>query len=389
MPQKYWNEFINMPPVFRNKLIDAANPEVIGKLNADQIKALRMKRGTEKKLTCLLDTCGEFMTFGTYYLFFLFDRCHLVIDEFKEISVFTKTDCFNKFVTTFMKRRIDAMKLGNKGMEKYCKMILNSCYGFNIKNNENYSKVKLCNYNQTMLAQGRNNFLHSRKINDDLYMVHYRGGSFKCDTCIQLGSYTLDNAKFAYLMFYYGFLTRCMDMNRIHAIEGDTDSLYFAVAGDPRRGVRQGFRFVVKDKKFCREHYYEWFPNWWGEKEDEKKLGGIAVENIGTFLIAIAPKNYTIGIKGNEKKAKRKMKGCSEARNKQITAQSYIDNINKKEKVMAENCLLHVKSGQMVKETVNKVAISGVHTKMIVLENECCAPYIHGLTAKDYFVEAV
>jgi hypothetical protein len=87
------------------------------------------------------------------------------------------------------------------------------------------------------------------------------------------------------------------------------------------------------------------------------------------------------------------MKGCSESRNEQITKQSYFDNLDKKEKVMGENCMLHTKPTgsfgeySLVKETVNKVAISGVHTKMIVLENECCAPYIAGLRACDYFVE--
>jgi hypothetical protein len=96
-------------------------------------------------------------------------------------------------------------------------------------------------------------------------------------------------------------------------------------------------------------------------------------------------------VKGNEKKAKKKMKGCSEARNKHITVQSYIDNIDKKIPVNAENCGFHVVGRGMEKgvgkDVVSKVAISGVHTKMIVLENECCAPYIFGLTAKDYSVE--
>ncbi|GHU18504.1 hypothetical protein FACS189472_06940 [Alphaproteobacteria bacterium] len=369
-------------------MIDASDPEVVGKVNAGLIKKHEMKRGMEDKLTCTLDTCGKFMSFSSYYLFFLIDYCHLVIDEFKEISVFYKTDCFNRFVTTLMSRRIGAMKLSNKGMEKYCKMILNSCYGFNIKNNENYGKVKLCTWKQAMMAQGRNNFLHTGKINDDLFMVYYRASTFKCHTCIQLGFFTLDNAKFAYLMFYYEFLTKCMDMNRIHAVEGDTDSLYFAVAGNPRRGIRQGFQYVVKDRAFCRKHYYEWFPSWWGEKEDEKKLGGVAFEKIGDFQIANASKNYTIGVKGNEKKATKKMKGCSEKRNeKKITVQSYFDNIDKKVKIEAENCGFHVKDGTIVKDLVNKVAISGVHTKMIVLENECCAPYIYGLNANDYSVQ--
>jgi hypothetical protein len=287
---------------------------------------------------------------------------------------------------------VEGIMKGNDGYEKYCKITLNSCFGYNIKNSENFSKVKLCTYNQAMLAQGRNNFLHSRKINDNLYMVYYKAGTIKCDTCIQLGYYTMDNAKFAYLMFYYNFLTRCMDMNRIHAIEGDTDSLYFAVAGNPTKDYHQGFRYVVKDKGFYHKHCYEWFPDPYYGKVNEKKLGGLAVEKEGDFLIAIAPKNYTIGSIEKIVDAKLKMKGCSADRNKHITAQSYIDNIDKKEEVTAENCGFHVKEiapdeWAVVKDTVRKVAISGVHTKMIVLENECCAPYIYGLTAKDYVVE--
>jgi hypothetical protein len=132
-------------------------------------------------------------------------------------------------------------------------MVLNSSYGFDIKNNENFDKVKICTYNQTNL--------HTNQISDDLFMVHYKPKSFKCDTPIQCGYFTLDNAKFAYLSFYYEFLTKCMDMNRIHAIEGE-----------------------------------------------------------------------------------------------QV----------------------------MVKNLINKVAISGIHTKMVVLENQSCAPYIYGMNADSY-----
>jgi hypothetical protein len=392
MPSEHWNEFINMPPVFRNIDIDSSNPDVIGKVNADQINRTGVTRGKERKLTSLLDTHGEFMTFGNYYLFFLLDRCHLVIDEVKEISLFTKTDCFNKFVTTFMKRRIEAIKLGKKGkgMAQYCKMVLNSSYGFDIKNNKNYGKIKICNRKQTLMSLNRNNFLGEQMVDDDMYLVSYAPRTYKCDTCIQCGFATLDNAKFAYLIFYYGFLSKCLDMDRIHVIEGDTDSLYFAVAGHPRRGIHQGFQYVVKDKKFCRDHYYEWFPSQWYSVEDEKKLGGIAVEKEGDFLFAIAPKNYTIGTLESFEKAKLKLKGCNDKRNTHITALSYINNLTDKKVTKAENCGFHPTKidGQqtMVKDTVNKMCITGVHTKMIVLENECCAPYINGLTSKDYSI---
>jgi basic membrane lipoprotein Med (substrate-binding protein (PBP1-ABC) superfamily) len=188
-------------------------------------------------------------------------------------------------------------------------------------------------------------------------------------------------------MFYYEFLNKCMDMNKIHAIEGDTDSLYFAVAGDPTKGIHQGFRYAVKNRGFYHKHYYEWLPNPWQGKENEKKLGGVAVENEGDFLIACAPKNYTIGVLEETEKAKKKMKGCSEKRNSHITAQSYMDNIENGTIINAENCGFLVKRGQTTKVSTSKVAITGIHTKMIVLENECCCPYIYGLTAEDYHCE--
>jgi hypothetical protein len=205
MPEEHWNEFINFPPVFRNILIDAMDEKVVGSKTLNQIKNVKIKRGVEKKLTCLLDTYNQFMTFSNYYLFFLLDTCHLVIDEIKEITIFHKTDCFNKFVTTMMSRRIQAMMQHNKGMEKYCKMVLNSSYGFDIKNNDNYNPVKICSWKEAMMAQSRDNFVSTRRISDDVYIVTYRAANYKCDTCIQCGFMTLDNAKFAYLMLYYGF----------------------------------------------------------------------------------------------------------------------------------------------------------------------------------------
>jgi hypothetical protein len=184
-----------------------------------------------------------------------------VIEEVVEIAIFNKTGCFNKFVTTYMARRIQAMKEGNTGQNKYTKMILNSSFGFDIKNEKNYSKVKLCNKAQAMMSQSQASYMHTRQIDDDLYLVSYNTGSYKCDTCIQVGFYTLDNAKFAYLMFYYAFCVKCLDENKIHFIEGDTDSIYLALAGDPSKGIHQGFEYVVKDREFYDKHKYEWFPD--------------------------------------------------------------------------------------------------------------------------------
>jgi hypothetical protein len=134
--EKYLNEFINFPPIFRSININAYKKSVVGDVTYEQIKNVGTKRGVEKKLTQLLSTHDQFMTFSSYYLFYLIDRCHFIVDDIKEIATFSKTDCFNPFVTTFMNRRIKAIKQNSSGVANYCKMILNSSYGFDILNEE-------------------------------------------------------------------------------------------------------------------------------------------------------------------------------------------------------------------------------------------------------------
>lgn len=43
-------------------------------------------------------------------------------------------------------------------------------------------------------------------------------------------------------------------------------------------------------------------------------------------------------------------------------------------------------SSIMSKITTNKNALTGFHNKMITLMNQSCAPFIKGLSAKDYVV---
>jgi hypothetical protein len=306
-----------------------------------------------------------------------------VIDEVKDISVFYKTYCFNKFVTTMMKRRIASIKEGNSGYGNYCKMMMNSSFGYDILNEQKYTKTKICDRVQALRAQGKTNWLSTRQIGPNSFLVHYKPASYKCSTCIQEGFFTLDNAKFAYVNFYYSFMDRCLDTNRFHFIEGDTDSMYFAVSGDPNKGIHQGFDAIVKDRAYYDKHVYDWFPDPSKGIEDEKKLGGVAIEREGDEMIAIAPKCYYIRTNGKDKL---KIKGCSLGRNPQITSASYKDNIRDGTTANATNCGFHVKNGEIVKDYVEKTAISGIHNKMIVLSNNSCAPYIKGLNISDYSV---
>ena len=62
------NDLINLPTMFRHH--DIVNDEnVIGKYMYDYMTPNKIHSSKhETKLTCLLDTCNEFMPFSSYYL---------------------------------------------------------------------------------------------------------------------------------------------------------------------------------------------------------------------------------------------------------------------------------------------------------------------------------
>jgi hypothetical protein len=62
-----------------------------------------------RKLVQLMDTNGEFMSFLTYYLWFLIDSCNFQIDDVDELALFTRTNCFEKWFEKMMNKRIECM----------------------------------------------------------------------------------------------------------------------------------------------------------------------------------------------------------------------------------------------------------------------------------------
>jgi hypothetical protein len=51
---------------------------------------------------------------------------------------------------------------------------------------------------------------------------------------------------------------KCLDITRLHFIEGDTHSMYWAVTGSESEGYEQGFKFVIKDHKFHNDNIYKY-----------------------------------------------------------------------------------------------------------------------------------
>ena len=394
IPTEYYNEFINLPPIWRNIDI-TTNEETIGstmyKYMVDNNLAVDQK---QRKLTMLLsthpsvenknkpdpeDSTAElippgYMLFSSYYLWFLMDTCHFVIEDIRYIVTFTKHEGFQPFVKTFMENRQQAIKDNNRGLDLFCKISLNGSYGYDGMNAEKWTKSKIVNKQHTLKSQLRDTFISTRKIADDSYIVESESKVFGCTTCIQEAFFTLDNAKYWYLNFVYNFMYKAFDMDRIHFIEGDTDSMYWAIAGDPTRDCHQGFEAVIKDKAFYDKNAKYFFATT-DAIADKKKLLGLSIEKEGDNCIALAPKCYTIWTDDEVQPVALKVKGVKKDANK-LTYNDYVDVLMSGSIKGAVNTNLQVKDGVMSKIIVYKNALTCVHSKMKVLPDQSCAPFI-------------
>ncbi|KAI5504563.1 DNA/RNA polymerases family [Trichomonas vaginalis G3] len=195
-----------------------------------------------------------------------------------------------------MNERQKAELEGNKGKSLFCKISLNGSYGYDAMNTQNYAKTKIINAQKARVACMSNKFKNIREIGEDTYQVMLKDRFYRCDTCLQEAFFTLDNAKYWYLVFIYYFMYKCMDVNRFHFIEGDPDSSYWAIAGDPNLPNTQAFQAIVTDKQFYDKNIFKFAPfdffcfdekfkpklkNKAEEKAHEKKLLGLAIEKQG------------------------------------------------------------------------------------------------------------
>ncbi|WP_289705092.1 hypothetical protein, partial [Bacteroides acidifaciens] len=138
-PKNKINDLINFPPVFRN--INIMNDEqTIGSYMYKYMKDNKLNSADKetRKLTMLLDTCGTFMTFSNYLLWFLIDH-GLIVDDIKSLSLYEAHDGFNQFVCEFMKKRQDILSGKAHGNEKFYKISMNGSYGYDGMNSENFN----------------------------------------------------------------------------------------------------------------------------------------------------------------------------------------------------------------------------------------------------------
>ena len=173
---------------------------------------------------------------------------------------------------------------------------------------------------------------------------------------------------------------KCLDMQKIHWIEGDTDSLVWGIAGDPSHQFTQKFDHVILDQQFWNEHRFKFFPDPSKGVKSAKKLLGLSIEKEAENMICLSPKCYSLW---TDTKNEMKVKGISLKKNK-LAYKHYLKVIDELTTIQGKNINLQMKSGVMSKVTINKNALTATHTKMITLSNHSCCPFIHNIPANQY-----
>ncbi|KAA6395256.1 MAG: hypothetical protein EZS28_009220 [Streblomastix strix] len=400
--EKHINSHINLAPIWR-KLTYNNSVEQIGEFMYNKMKSqgLTVDKPTTK-LTSLLSTHNQFMCITNYILWFLIDYYNLIIDDIDSIALFDKHLGFESFACTMMSKRQDAISQHNDTKSLYYKQILNSAFGGEGQNNAKFDKISFNNARQASLKYQKQDHKATRKLSDNIYnsdgevieeaqyMVSESPRQFKCNKPLQEALFTLDNSKFWYLNFVYNFLYKCIDMDRVHFCNMDTDSMYLAIAGSQIEGYKQELKYVIKDQVFYDNHYKEWLP--WNDctVAEEKKLMGITTESQGENIVCLAPKCYRL-YNGNEQNDDivslvNRMKGVSEKK-ANLTTNYYIKCLNDGCNINVITNNLQMKMGIMSMISLEKSALTGIHNKMVVLSKGCCAPFMYGINADHYLID--
>lgn len=429
IPEEELNKCINYLPLFRNIKVEN-KPEIIGQYMYDYMKKINCPNidKTEIKLTQTYTTqycstnkkCDEvpdgYTVISSYYLWFLIDTFNFKIEDIKYLLIFSKHDKFNNFVNECMTNRCKAILENGKDSaeELSYKIFMNSSYGFDSLDSSRFKKCQIVNKQKAFEANRNVYHVSTQKLNDDSYLLINEPMNYKLNTPFQSALFTLDNAKYWYLNFIYNFMFKAFDTNKILSIEGDTDSKYFAISGNPNENYKQGIKYIIKDKKFYSENVfkyltsdyylpeeYEHFRPQFKTKLDkmlfDKKILGCAIEKDGENIIALGSKCYTtFNDDGTTKSLK--LKGVNKSTNKHIKYLNYENIIDDKENLInGKNYLLTFRKfetkpeikeikNKLTNQTfeintdcykyvyieLNKTALTGLFNKMKVINNSSC-----------------
>jgi hypothetical protein len=123
----------------------------------------------ERKLTQLTDTHDEYRLTNNYMLWFLIDTCHFIFDSNRVMYVHEKHTGFRAFTKEMTRLRQEAKLVGDGAGDEFYKLVLNGSYGYDIMNEEKFSKSQVVTKKVAALKVFSPYFMSARPLNENYY----------------------------------------------------------------------------------------------------------------------------------------------------------------------------------------------------------------------------
>jgi hypothetical protein len=216
-----------MPPVFKNVDISIDDVSLYMRNVCQKLGEFKSSRRS-----LIGSYYGEQIMLATPLIQWYCDH-GLLVDNITSFVRYDPIPCFRNFTEEVAnaRRKADIDQTGTAAGNT-AKLVGNALYGKTITNKEKHVDVKYAAANKTRQFTNSPLFQHMSKINDDIYEVQLHKGTIKHDLPIQIGFWVYCLAKMRMLEFYYDFLVKFFDQSKFELSQMDTDSLYFAIAGD-------------------------------------------------------------------------------------------------------------------------------------------------------------
>ncbi|KAA6355667.1 MAG: hypothetical protein EZS28_048806, partial [Streblomastix strix] len=148
-----------------------------------------------------------------------------------------------------------------------------------------------------------------------------------------------------------------------------------ALAGDSNRYYTQGFEAIIKDPKFYIKDKGFFFSD-----SGQRKILKIHIEKQEFNCITLSPKNHIISDEIIQK-------GAIHGQNPKTNQQIFIENINNGTVNTAVNITLCQRKGIRCWLKLERNAIIGTRTEIVILPNQSCLPFIQDTKADRYLIK--
>jgi len=386
VPASLREEFDEMPPIFKNTMVDIDD---IG----DHMKSFAEAHDLMKKARRMTigSLFGEKIMLISPLLKWYLEH-GLVCTKIYQVIEYTPLACFEKAG----QRVSNARRQGDSDPDKSIiaemeKLFGNSYYGKTVTNKEKHTSVGYYS-EQTDVRKldkciSRNSFIGLTQMDQDTFEVVSAPHSIKLDLPIQVGFFVYGYAKLRMLEFYYDFMVKAFNQSDFEYCEMDTDSAYIAFSSaDWKSLMKPSYRKLYEEymanahtlgSLYMADSDFSWFPRECCEEHsqyDKRTPGLFKLEWSGDGIVGLCSKTYfCFGAHGD----KHSCKGIQQKRN-QLQKEHYLNvltsrqsgqGVNRGFRVVDNHILTYeqVRSGLSYFYPKRKVLPDGVSTMALTI----------------------